>query len=254
MRLLTRRFTTTSTGARSAAALISIAAVVGIWAQSEPSGAASSAYRLVAAAKAKSPVGVVWHPVSKKPYIIEQGGTLRAATLKNPSAPVLDVSKQISTGGEQGLLGAAFSNDGNKLYVDLTNPKGTTEIREYEWKNNAADTATMRLLLSIDQPYANHNGGGIFVDQAGLLWIGMGDGGSAGDPENRAQNLDSLLGKMLRIDPSPSGDKPYSIPSDRVEDDQKFGLTGYETHGASTSMRRPSDCLSAMSVKTPTRK
>jgi glucose/arabinose dehydrogenase len=175
---------------------------------------ASSAYRLVKVASAQSPVAVIWHPVSKVPYVIEQRGTMRTATLGTPASPVLDVSKQLSTGGEQGLLGAAFSNDGTRLYVDLTNTTGATEIREYAWANDAVDATSMRLLLQIDQPYANHNGGNVLIDSAGLLWIGMGDGGSRGDPEKRAQNTDSLLGKLLRIDPKPNGDKSYSIPAD----------------------------------------
>lgn len=180
---------------------------------SKPSQAAS-AYRLVPIAKATSPVGVVWNPVTKEPFVIEQRGTFRGISAgKIDKTPALDVTKEISDGGEQGLLGATFSNDATSLFVNLTNKDGDTEIRKYSWKDGKADQTSMRLILRIDQPYSNHNGGNIVVDENGWLWIGTGDGGSAGDPEARAQNLDSLLGKMLRIDPTPDGSgKQYSIP------------------------------------------
>ncbi len=213
---LPRRPTIASPRALAAlvATVIATGVAVGVGADNQRAEAASSAYRLVKVATAKSPVGVIWHPVSKKPYVIEQGGTIRPASMGSPAAAALDVSKQISTGGEQGLLGAAFSNDGSLLFVDITNNDGDTEIREYQWKGGAADISSMRLLLSIDQPYSNHNGGNVLVDAKGYLWIGMGDGGSGGDPEKRAQNLDSLLGKILRINPVADGNKPYSIPPD----------------------------------------
>jgi glucose/arabinose dehydrogenase len=161
-------------------------------------------------------MGVIWHPTTKVPYVIEQSGKVRAlegSPLKAGKV-ALDVSKEISTGGEQGLLGAAFGRDGSLLFVNLTNSEGDTEIREYRWVSGAVVAASSRLILEVPQPYSNHNGGHVLVDAAGLLWIGMGDGGSAGDPENVAQNLESLLGKMLRIDPRPEGDKPYRIPPD----------------------------------------
>jgi glucose/arabinose dehydrogenase len=176
----------------------------------------SSAFKLITVATADTPVGVVWDPATTAPYVIQQRGKLSALAGK-PLTPIgasLDVSSEIADGGEQGLLGAAFSKDGSLLFVNLTNKKGDTEIREYKWKAGVAEVASKRVLLTIEQPYSNHNGGHVLVDDDGLLWIGTGDGGSAGDPENRAQNLDSLLGKMLRIDPRPDGDKPYTIPPD----------------------------------------
>jgi glucose/arabinose dehydrogenase len=179
-----------------------------------PATAASSAFKLTKVASAKSPMAVIWHPQTRAPFVVEKGGTIRILAGKplSPTGTALDISSQVSDGGEQGLLGAAFSRDGSKLYVNLTNTDGDTEVREYGWGNNQAITSTKRLLLSIDQPYGNHNGGNVLVDADGMLWIGTGDGGSGGDPENRAQNLDSLLGKMLRIDPRPDGTRAYGIP------------------------------------------
>jgi glucose/arabinose dehydrogenase len=208
-----RRQRTKRFGVSTSATLVALVVIVGV--SASPLNAAS-AYRLVKVASAKSPVGVVWHPTTALPYVIEQGGRLRPIVTTKVGAPALDVSKDVSTGGEQGLLGAAFSPDGSLLFVNLTNPEGDTEIREYSWSAGKADATTKRIVLDIDQPYSNHNGGHLIVDSAGLLWIGMGDGGSSGDPEGRAQNLDSLLGKMLRIDPRPdvANKKGYSIPPD----------------------------------------
>ncbi len=179
------------------------------------SAASSSAFVLSTVAKADSPMALIWDPATGGQFVVEKRGTIRLLAGKPlaPTGVALDIKSDVSDGGEQGLLGAAFSRDGSLLFVNLTNSDGDTEIREYAWKNNAADPSSQRLLLAIDQPYANHNGGHIVVDADGLLWIGTGDGGAGGDPENRAQNLDSLLGKMLRIDPRPDGSKPYRIPA-----------------------------------------
>jgi glucose/arabinose dehydrogenase len=116
-------------------------------------------------------------------------------------APFLDVSDLVTSGGEQGLLSVAFHPDyeENRLfYVNYTDLQGDTRVVEYE----AADGSPTRgrELLFVDQPYANHNGGQLAFGPDGLLYVGMGDGGSGGDPENRAQNLSSRLGKLLRLD------------------------------------------------------
>jgi len=180
-----------------------------------PAGSAlSPRYVLRKMATADNPVGVYVAPGSTTVLVAEQTGRIRPITPTGLGPPALDVSADISGTGERGLLGVAWSRTADRLYVDLTNTAGDTEIREYAWVNDRADPATKRLLLTIKQPYANHNGGQLVVDSSGLLWIGMGDGGSAGDPENRAQNPKELLGKILRIDPTPSATAPYSIPPD----------------------------------------
>jgi glucose/arabinose dehydrogenase len=177
--------------------------------------AASGAFKLVTVATAEAPMAVIWNPTSKPAFVVQKGGTIKMLAGKplTPTGMALDVRDDVSNGGEQGLLGAAFNVDGSLLYVNLTNKEGDTEIREYAWKDNAAVANTKRLLLTIEQPYSNHNGGHLLVDSQGMLWIGTGDGGSGGDPENRAQNTDSLLGKMLRIDPRADGTRAYGIPS-----------------------------------------
>lgn len=148
-------------------------------------------------------------------YIAEKNGRIKAIRGgKVASDDVLDISTEVSNGGEQGLLGLAFDPDGDKLYVNFTNTLGDTVVREYGFSGGRADTGTARDVLTVDQPYANHNGGNLMFGPDNYLYIGMGDGGSGGDPDDNAQNLDSLLGKMLRIDPAPLAVNAYQIPPD----------------------------------------
>lgn len=114
---------------------------------------------------------------------------------------------------EQGLLGLAFSPDGH-LYVNFTDTAGDTHVSEFAFAGGSADPATRRDLLFVDQPFANHNGGTLAFGPDGYLYVGLGDGGFGGDPFGNAQNLGTLLGKLLRIDPTPSGGSQYTIPSD----------------------------------------
>ncbi|MEI7618737.1 MAG: PQQ-dependent sugar dehydrogenase [Actinomycetota bacterium] len=129
--------------------------------------------------------------------------------------PVLDLTSTISAGGERGLLGLTFSTDGQNAYVDYTNTDGNTVIAEYAVGTNGVfEPTSQRQLLTIDQPYPNHNGGALRIGPDGFLYIGMGDGGAANDPDHRALNTSELLGKILRIDPKASTTAPYSSPKD----------------------------------------
>jgi len=121
--------------------------------------------------------------------------------------PFLDVSPLISTNGEErGLLGLAFSphyRDDGTFYIDYTNTAGDTVVARYHVSGgdpNRADAATAQVILTVAQQYPNHNGGELQFGPDGYLYIGMGDGGSGGDPQNRAQSFSTLLGKILRID------------------------------------------------------
>lgn len=153
-------------------------------------------------------------------FIVEQGGKIRILEVTGTlqTLPFLDITSRVLSGGEQGLLGLAFDpsfNTNGFFYVNYTRqPDGATVISRFKVNGNPnhCDPSTEQPLLTIYQPYPNHNGGHIAFGPDGYLYIGMGDGGSAGDPENRAQNLDSLLGKMLRIDVSNSS-VSYQIPS-----------------------------------------
>jgi glucose/arabinose dehydrogenase len=128
---------------------------------------------------------------------------------------VISFRDQTTGTGERGLLGLAFSRDGNELYAHFTDLNGNTNIIGVEIRNDRPDLTTTRTLLFVEQPYSNHNGGQLLVDDAGNLLIGLGDGGASGDPLGHAQNPASLLGKILRITPTPPGSTtPYLIPSD----------------------------------------
>jgi glucose/arabinose dehydrogenase len=149
-------------------------------------------------------------------YVAEKGGRVLALTTGEP-LEVLDMTDRTESAGERGLLGLAFSPDGGVLYVSYTDNDGDSRVDEYAMgtgPEGVADTGTRREVLALDQPYGNHNGGHIVFGPDGLLYLGYGDGGSAGDPERRALDPRTLLGKLLRIDPRPNGDQPYTIPPD----------------------------------------
>ena len=163
-----------------------------------------------------SPVAFAMRAGDDTLYIAEQTGRVRAIRnggLEDDS--VLDLSTDLTAGGEQGLLGICFSPGGDLLYVDFTDLDGNTRVQEFEMlADGTADESSRRELLRVEQPYANHNGGHVVFGPDGMLYIGLGDGGSAGDPHGNGQDLGALLGKILRIDPRPAGDAPYSVPSD----------------------------------------
>ena len=163
-----------------------------------------------------APVAMAIRTGDEALYIAEKGGRVMAIRGgKVEQKPVLNIAGLVSSGSEQGLLGLAFSPDGTFLYVSYTDVNGDTNVVEYRMKGNRADANSARRVLFINQPYSNHNGGNLAFGPDGYLYIGMGDGGSQGDPNGNGQNLGVLLAKMLRIDPRPSGgDSPYKVPSD----------------------------------------
>jgi len=135
-------------------------------------------------------------------YVVEQRGVIRVVVQgKLRSRPFLDIRRLVVSGGEQGLLSVAFHpkyRTNHKFYVDYTDVNGDTRVMEYR-SNGTVATKRLRQVLFVKQPYANHNGGQLEFGPDGRLYVGMGDGGSAGDPENNAQNLSSQLGKLLQI-------------------------------------------------------
>jgi glucose/arabinose dehydrogenase len=148
-------------------------------------------------------------------YVVEQGGKIRVVVNgKLRAKPFTDITSRVLSGGEQGLLSVAFHPNyakNHKLYVDYTDrPNGNTRVVEYRSSKNFDHVlpSTRRQLFEINQPYANHNGGQLEFGPDGLLYVGMGDGGSGGDPGNRAQNLSVLLGKLLRINVNKAGARP----------------------------------------------
>lgn len=160
-------------------------------------------------------------PGDSRLFVVEKTGKVRVvAGGQIEPAPFLDISSRVSKGYEQGLLSIAFAPDYGQsglVYVNYTDQRGDTRIVEYRVSAdpNRLDPGSAREILFVDQPFANHNGGLLSFDRSGMLIAGMGDGGSGGDPGNRAQNLGNLLGKLLRIDPRrPPPGRAYGIPSD----------------------------------------
>lgn len=165
-----------------------------------------------------SPVGI-YNCGDDRLFVLEQSaGTILVFDANgNGLGTFLDISSLISTGSERGLLGLAFAPDyavSGHFYVNYTNSSGNTAIARYAVDPGDPNVAlpSGTVLLTISQPYPNHNGGHIAFGPDNYLYIGMGDGGSGGDPQNNAQNINSLLGKILRIDVSGGG--AYSIPID----------------------------------------
>src|SRR6185369_4121436 len=172
-----------------------------------------------------SPVGMESaHDGSGRFFVLQQAGAIRIVQNGSLiSTPFLDITPLVESGGEKGLLGLAFHpgfTTNRKFYVDYTHRSGgqlQTVIAEYLVSTadpNVADPSSARILLTIDQPFDNHNGGQLAFGADGFLYIGMGDGGSGGDPFGNAQNTNALLGKILRIDVnSTSAGKQYAIPA-----------------------------------------
>jgi glucose/arabinose dehydrogenase len=178
-------------------------------------------------------------------YVTEQSGRIRVLVLKEEGEPrllddpYLDLSSQVSTGNEQGLLSVVFHpsfESNGLLYVNYTDVSGDTRVVEFREPAPGADLIETRELLYVHQPYANHNGGQLAFGPDGLLYVGMGDGGSANDPENRAQDLSSRLGKILRLDVDDASTRwkmfgyglrnPWRFSFDRVTGDLWIGDVG----------------------------
>ncbi|MGC5540464.1 PQQ-dependent sugar dehydrogenase [Streptomyces griseus] len=166
---------------------------------------------LTEVAKAQSPSAGAAGPDDTL-WIAERAGTVRVLDGSGLGAPVLDISDETTTDGERGLLGVAFDKTFAHFYISFTDLEGTSTIDEFAVEDGQLQPNTRRTVLTQTQPYANHNGGDIKFGPDGYLYIAFGDGGSGGDPHGNGQKLDTLLGKLLRIDPS--GAEPYAIPAD----------------------------------------
>jgi glucose/arabinose dehydrogenase len=193
-----------------------------------PSQATAQLRTQVIATGLSNPVAFVMDPLDHSTfYVVEQRGTIR--TLRNGTlspAFFLDIRSVISTGGERGLLGLAFPPDhadSRRFYINFTNSDGDTVVARYA--RTAAGTVDPRSRFDlmwpdgrryIEQPFSNHNGGHLAFGPDTYLYIGLGDGGSGGDPMNNAQNPNTLLGKMLRIDVNvpDTNARGYRVPED----------------------------------------
>ena len=176
---------------------------------------------------ALEPVAVVPAPIAMTPvpgddgraWVADRDGRLfeidlEAGSEQGEGTEVLDFSDDVNTDGEQGFLGVAVAQDGAHLYTSYSDPDGATRIDEYTVEDGVIDENSRREVFDLPQPFGNHNGGNIVIGPDGLLYLGLGDGGSAGDPEGHGQNTTTLLGSMIRIDPTPAGDRSYTTPTD----------------------------------------
>jgi glucose/arabinose dehydrogenase len=197
-----------------------------------PSGTPGVTLQLFAEGLSR-PVHLVAPPGDhERVFVVEQTG--RVVVFRGGRRlpePFLDLSDRTTRswrmGNEQGLLGLAFHpryKENRRFFVNYTDRKGTTRVVAYEADPDApdrADPATARVLLTVKQPYGNHNGGHVIFGPEGYLYIPLGDGGSAGDPKGNGANPRTLLGSLLRIDVD-RGD-PYAIPSDNPFRDGRSG-------------------------------
>jgi glucose/arabinose dehydrogenase len=194
-----------------------LAVVISAGAASGGRGAAHSyAFRPIASGL-NTPVDVTSAPGDASTlYVVEQAGTVQIVRGGKVAGTFLDIRDRVRLGDELGLLGIAFHPNfaqNHLFYVDYTDLAGDTHVVEFAAPNGVAETASARELLFVDQPYPNHKGGQLVFDAQGRLYVGLGDGGtnpasgdtSIGDPENRAQNPSSRLGKLLRINPLQAG-------------------------------------------------
>jgi glucose/arabinose dehydrogenase len=198
---------------RALTVLVSVASL----AAASCASAAPSIRLVPVATKLNQPLGLVSAPGTAQLYIVQQGGKIRVLSGKVlRSQPFLDVESRITSGGERGLLGLAFHPKyaaNGRFYVNYTDKGGDTNIVEFRRSSNpnVADPASARVLLKVDQPFENHNGGGLAFGPDGKLYIALGDGGSGGDPQGNGQRLDTHLGKILRIDVDAGS--PFGVPS-----------------------------------------
>lgn len=159
-----------------------------------------------------SPDSLVVLEKTGKAWLVDEAG-------QRSEKPFLDLSAQVSTDSEQGLLGIAFPPGASEpaiAWVSYTRADGTSVVSSFAVAGDAVDPASEQVLLTVAQPYPNHNGGMIAFGPDGMLYVGMGDGGSGGDPQGNAQNPASLLGKLLRIDAMFAASSPgatYGIPA-----------------------------------------
>lgn len=196
--------------------------------------------RLAELGEFEAPLDIVQPPGERDDlYVVEQGGRIERLSSGERAGTFLDISDQVTSGREQGLLSLAFAPDfrrSGRLYVYFTDTAGDVRLVEYRSDDGeSADPESARELLRIEEPFENHNGGELAFGPDGLLYISVGDGGSGGDPQRNALDLGTLLGKLLRIDPRPSGGEPYSVP----EDNPFVGESGARPEIYSLGLRNP---------------
>jgi glucose/arabinose dehydrogenase len=181
-------------------------------------------------------------------YLVRQDGQILILNADGTALaqPFLDINDRISSGGERGLLGLAFHpdyKDNGRFYVDYTDVNGNTVVGEYlRTTASTADPTSERVIFTVQQPFPNHNGGMLAFGPDGMLYVGIGDGGSGGDPNGNGQSDKTLLGKIVRVDVDAAGsaaapqiwDKgmrnPWRFAFDRKTGDLWIGDVGQGAH------------------------
>jgi glucose/arabinose dehydrogenase len=187
----------------------------------------------------RSPVYLTSPPDDERLFIVEQVGRIRI--LKNGDllpTPFLDITDRVVSGGERGLLSVAFHPDygsNGAFFVNYTGAGGATRVERYQASSDPdrADVESAQLVLTAAQRYSNHNGGLVKFGPDGMLYVGMGDGGSGGDPQGHGQNRSTLLGALLRLDVDAA--VPYGIPADNPY----LGAVGARPEIWATGLRNP---------------
>jgi glucose/arabinose dehydrogenase len=171
------------------------------------------AVELEEVARAQTPVALAVAEDNTTFYVGERAGLVRVIRdgQLDPRL-VLDLTDQVVVEGEGGLLGVALAPDGRHLYVSFTDAQHAVRLIEVAIDGGRVDPASRREVLTIRQPSTRHHGGNIIFGSDGLLWLGVGDGSPGGDAANAAQSLGELSGKLLRLDPTASGAKAYTVP------------------------------------------
>ena len=167
----------------------------------------------------EAPVHLSAPPSDPRLFVVEQPGRIRIVDPGGTprATPFLDIADRVRCCGERGLLSVAFHpaySSNGWFYVNYTDAEGDTRIERYTVSSDAdvAERASAKLILELEQPFSNHNGGLNVFGPDGMLYIGLGDGGGAGDPQGHGQNRATLLGSILRLDVD--GGDPYRIPAD----------------------------------------
>jgi glucose/arabinose dehydrogenase len=185
--------------------------------------ASAHGVRLRRVGRFAAPVYVTAPPGDRRRlFVVERAGRIRVVSRgRKLSRPFLDIRRLVSTEGERGLLSMAFAPDyarTRRFYVYLTSPRGDIRIYAYRRSRGSrhrANSRTRRRVMSLrHRRFTNHNGGQLQFGPDGMLYLGTGDGGGSGDPFRSGQRLDTRLGKLLRIDPRPSGRRAYRVPAD----------------------------------------
>ena len=177
---------------------------------------------LVPVANLSSPIAMATRRGTNNLFVAERNGRVRRLRVSGGEVVgdptlLLDLRRFTDPNGEGGLLGLTFNPRGTKLYVHYTNNQGDTRLVEYKMSDHGTGSrvvrSSRRIVLGLDQPASNHNGGDIVFGPDRLLYMALGDGGPGGDPNNNGQDLGVLLGKVLRINPASSGGRRYQVPA-----------------------------------------